>query len=296
MNDGRRHDRRQAAEQGGARRKSRKEQQREQSRRPARVQPTPNPRMSRSLEYGVAMLECFTPDHAIAGVVNLSAVLGLGRSTTHRYAATLHALGYLEQDEHRKYRLSRLALDPGMAAIGAVRAAVPVGDALAQLRAWAGHTVSMGALDELRAVYVHRLHAHRAGQHAVDGERRVGSSVPLHCTGLGKALLAALPQDRRAKLLDELPLTAHGPRSITDRHRLSAELEGIRERGFALSDEELAVGVRSVAAALDVWDGARPVAIDVSVSASAYTVERLAQELGPLVVRAAARISALSQT
>jgi IclR family transcriptional regulator, pca regulon regulatory protein len=255
-----------------------------------RVRRVPDPRLSRSLEYGVAMLECFTSEKMIAGVVDLSDALGLGRSTAHRYAATLHALGYLEQDEHRKYRLSRRAFEPGIAAIGAIRASAPTGSILTELRDRVGHTVSMGVLDETRAVYVHRLHSHRAGQYEVDLDLRVGASLPLHCTALGKALIASLPDAKRLALISKLTLAPHGPGSITGKRRLSAELDSIYEHGLALSDEELAAGVRSIAAAV-AGTGERPMAIDVAVPASAYTMQRLAEELGPLVKRAAARIS-----
>src|SRR5690349_21112573 len=87
-----------------------------------RLREEPDPRFSRSLEYGVALLECFTAKRTSAGVVDFAAAVGVGRSTAHRYAATLQALGYLEQDEHRKYRLGRHALEPGIAAIASVRA------------------------------------------------------------------------------------------------------------------------------------------------------------------------------
>jgi IclR family transcriptional regulator, pca regulon regulatory protein len=257
---------------------------------PPRVRRVPDPRLSRSLEYGVAVLECFTAQCTVAGVVDLSELLGVGRSTTHRYATTLHALGYLEQDEHRKYRLARRAFEPGIAAIDAIRGLVPAGPVLARLRDRVGHTVSMGVLDRTRAIYVHRLHSHGPGQFEVDRELRVGASLPLHCTALGKALLASLPDAERRALVGELTLTRHGPGSITTKRRLSADLHAIREQGLALSDEELAVGVRSIALAVAGTNG-RPLAIDVVVPASAYTMQRLIEELGPILSKAAAEIS-----
>lgn len=251
----------------------------------------PDPRFSRSLEYGAALLECLTPDRTAAGVVDFAAALGTGRSTAHRYAATLHALGYLEQDKHRKYRLGRLALEPAMVAIATVRGSMPGAvDVLAELRERSGHTASMGVLDGARAIYVHRLRAHKAGQYEADLGFGVGASLPLYCTALGKALLASLEDEKRSRLIDGLTLTRRGPRAITSRRRLAADVRVAAERGLAMSDEELAPGVRSIAVALTDNERRPPIAIDLTAPASACTAERLVEELGPLLIEAAAQI------
>ncbi|MGN6372488.1 MAG: IclR family transcriptional regulator [Solirubrobacteraceae bacterium] len=258
-----------------------------------RLRETPDPRFSRSLEYGVAALECLTAERTSAGVVDFAAALGVGRSTAHRYAATLHALGYLEQDEHRKYRLGRLALEPGIAAIGAVRASAPDAEpVLAELRDLIGHTVSMGVLDGERVVYVHRLHAHGAGQYEADLRLGVGASLPLHCTARGKALLASLDESERSQLTAALRLTRCGPRSITNLGRLSSELRSIGKRGPAISDEEIAPEVRSIAVAIAGEHGSPKIAIDVTVPAPAYTASQLAEKPALLLCDAAVRIGA----
>lgn len=256
-----------------------------------RLREAPDPRFSRSLEYGLAALEFFSAERTSAGVVDFAAALGVGRSTAHRYAATLQALGYLEQDEHRKYRLGRLALEPGIAAIAAVRASIPgVEPLLAELRDRAGHTVSTGVLDGGRVVYVHRLHSHKAGQHGADLGLGVGASLPLHCTALGKALLASLAEAERLETIAGLALTTRGPRSITDPGRLSSEVRAMGKRGLAIADEELAPGVRSIAVAIDGGDDDLRIAVDVTVPASAYAAKQLAEELGSLLCDAATRI------
>lgn len=256
-----------------------------------RLRTAPDPRFSRSLEYGVALLECFSAERTTAGVVDFSAALGIGRSTAHRYAATLQALGYLEQDEHRKYRLGRLALEPGIAALAAVRASVPgAALALAQLRNRTGHTVGMGVLDDSRAVYVHRLPSRKVGQYEADQGLGVGASLPLHCTALGKALLASLAEPERSEAIAQLSLTRRGPRSITSIGRLASELRAVAERGMAISDEELAAGVRSIAVSVSAGEQEPRIALDVTAPASACTAKRLAEEVGTLLRDVAASI------
>lgn len=263
--------------------------------RPPRIRAQPDPRLSRSLEYGLALLQCFTPQTPSLGIADMAHAMGIGRSTTHRYAMTLVMLGYLEQDSRRKYCLAPRALDPGMAAIGAIRRAVPARAVLEDLRDWTGHTVALGVLDDQRALYVHRLRGHRRGQHAADLELGVGTAVPLYCTALGKALLASLPSPKRAELIAAIEPIRHGPNTITARRRLATEIERVRELGLALSDEELARGVRSIAAPIAAEAYCRPLAVEVTVPAEADTEPGLAQSIGPLLQRAAREIAAAAR-
>jgi IclR family pca regulon transcriptional regulator len=256
-----------------------------------RVRTAPDPRQSRSLEYGVAILECFSRERHLLGIAELADILGISRSTTHRYAVTLVALGYLEQDSRRKYRLSSNAGGSGSAAIIAIRRQVPARATLEELRDDTGHTVSMGILDGPRVIYVHRLLGHRLGQHAIDRDLGVGVNVPVHCTALGKVLLASISDAERRELLAGLTLTRHGPNAITSKRKLVAELDSIVARDAVVSDEELISGARSIAALVPRPHGERPLAIEVTVPSSAYTVDRLVREIGPRLKRAARLIS-----
>jgi DNA-binding IclR family transcriptional regulator len=234
--------------------------------------------MSRSLEYGIAILESFSRESQTLGIAEMADIVGISRSTTHRYAITLVALGYLEQDSKRKYRLSLAAARPGSAAIGAIRRGVPARVALEELRDETGFTVSMGVLDGARVIYLHRLLGHRAGQHQIDQDLGVGANVPVHCTALGK-------------LLANLELTHHGPQTITEKAKLAEELERISPRGVVVSDEELVRGARSIAVLVPRPRSEHPLAIEVTAPSSICTVDRLVKKLGPRVKRAARLIS-----
>lgn len=256
-----------------------------------RVRPAPDPRLSRSLEYGVAILETFSAERQELGIAGLADIVGISRSTTHRYATTLVALGFLEQDSKRKYRLSARAAGPGGAAIAAVRRDVHARAVLEELREQTGHTVSMGVLDRARVTYVHRLFGHRAGQYTIDANLGVGASVPVYCTALGKVLLASLSDADRREVLAELCLAAHGPNTILDKRALAEELDTISPRGAVLSDEEARRGARSIAVLVPRPSGELPLAIDVTVPSDTYTVEQLRRKVGPRIKRAARLIS-----
>ncbi len=256
-----------------------------------RIKPDADPRLSRSLEYGVAILESFSGERQTLGIADIADIVSVSRSTTHRYAMTLVALGYLEQDSKRKYRLAQHAADPGGAVIGSIRLEVAARTVLEELREQTGHTVSMGVLNGARVIYVHRLLAHGVGQYGADHDLGVGAAVPAYCSALGKILLASLSDAERRELLATIELKPHGPNTIEERDELTAELDRISTRGVVISDEELFAGSRSIAALVPRPRSEHPAAIDVTVPSSAYTVEQLRKQIGPRLKRAAKLIS-----
>ncbi len=256
-----------------------------------RIKPDADPRLSRSLEYGVAILESFSGGRQTLGIADIADVVGVSRSTTHRYAMTLVALGYLEQNSKRKYRLARHAADPGGAAIGAIRREVAARAVLEELREQTGHTVSMGVLNGARVIYVHRLLAHGVGQYSADHDLGVGAGIPAYCSALGKVLLASISDAERRELLETIKLEPRGPNTIEERDELAAELDRISTRGVVVSDEELFAGSRSIAALVPRPRSEHPAAIEVTVPSSAYTVEQLRKRIGPRLKRAAKLIS-----
>ena len=256
-----------------------------------RIKPDADPRLSRSLEYGVAILESFSGERQTLGIADIADVVGVSRSTTHRYAMTLVALGYLEQNSKRKYRLAPHAADPGGAVIGAIRREVAARAVLEELREQTGHTVSMGVLNGTRVIYVHRLLTHGVGQYSADHDLGVGAGIPAYCSALGKVLLASISEAERRELLASIKFGSHGPNAIEERDELAAELDRISTRGVVVSDEELFAGSRSIAVLVPRPRSEHPAAIDVTVPSSAYTVEQLRKRIGPRLKRAAKLIS-----
>jgi IclR family pca regulon transcriptional regulator len=243
------------------------------------------------MEYGAAILECYSSEHRELGIAELADLVGISRSTTHRYAVTLLELGFLEQDAKRKYRLARHAADAGSVAIEVLRRQIPAHAVLEDLRHDVGHTVSMGVLDRSRVVYLDRLLGHRPGQCEIDAGLGVGAGVPVYCTALGKVLLASLSDAEQRELLAGLKLQRYTPNTIVSRRKLAVELDHVSPRGVVVSDGELRQGSRSIAVLVPRPRGELPIAIDVTVPSSAYTVNRLVKEIGPCLKRTAKRIS-----
>jgi IclR family transcriptional regulator, pca regulon regulatory protein len=250
-------------------------------------------RFSSSLVSGLAMLTCFTAEHPVRGIADMADALALGRSTTHRYATTLATLGYLEQGPSRKYRLSSRVSDFGLALLDSMAVRVAAREHLLELRARTGRTVNLGVLGGDEVVCIDRRQGSRHGQYAIDSGVGLGARLPVHCTAAGKALLAHLPEAEQRELLSRLRLSKRGPKTITAKAALRAELDGIAaDGGLAVEDEEMLPGRRAIAAAIVDAEGAAQAAVELVVPADACSREQLVKEFGPAVAATARRIAA----
>ncbi len=251
------------------------------------------PRYSQSLARGLAIMECFEAERSVLGIAEIAKELGMSRSTTHRYLATLVALGYMEQDKSRKYRLSLRVTDLGMAALHSTGLQEHAHPILEELRQGSGFTASLATLDGSEIVYVDRVVSYRRGQDDVEGDMGVGSRLPASCTALGKVLLAHLPEGERQELLHGTPaLERQGPNAIVGKGTLRAELEMVLEEGFAAEDEELAAGRIAIAASVRDSIGTAIAAVDLASDTSVISLERLVSAFHPHLLAAADRISA----
>jgi len=247
---------------------------------------------SRSLERGLAILSTFKPGRPLLGVSELSREVGLSRSSTHRYVATLAALGYLQQDTPtRKYRLGSRVLDLGFAAINSMELREISAPHLRELSDETGHTVNMAVLDGSDILYIERCRSSGQGQREIDLNLHVGSRLPAYCTSMGKVLLAYLEPGVRDEVLAGIRFSQRGPNTLTGKGPLVAELERVRAAGLAVNNEELAYGLRSIA--VPVWSkgGEVVAAINLAVHRSMVSLEDLSERLSAPLKRTADEIT-----
>ena len=260
---------------------------------PAEAAPGSGSTYSQSLERGLAILSAFRSGRPLLGVSELGRDIGLSRSTTHRYVATLAALGYLQQDPAtKKYRLGPRVLDLGFSAINSMELREVAAPHLRELSDATGYTVNMAILDGLDIVYVERSRSARAGQREIDLNLHVGSRLPAYCTSLGKVMLAFLDENDQKAALAGIDFTRRGPNTVTSRAAFLLELKRVREDGFAINNEELAYGLRSIAAPILSRDAVAVAAINLAVHSSMVSMEDLVARLSPTLRAAAADISA----
>jgi IclR family transcriptional regulator, pca regulon regulatory protein len=251
------------------------------------------PSRSQSLERGLAILAAFRSDRPRLGISELGREVGLTRSTTHRYVATLTSLGYLQQDpETKKYALGPRVVDLGFSALNSMESREVAAPHLRDLSDSTGYTVNMAILDDLDIVYVERCRSTRAGQREIDLNLHVGSRLPAFCTSLGKVLLAFLPSNEQEERVSRIDFNRRGPNTLASPAALLEELRRVREAGFAVNNEELAYGLRSIAAPVLSREQVAVAAINLAVHSSMVSIGDLGQRLSPVLMRTAADISA----
>src|SRR5947207_7786499 len=250
-------------------------------------------RSVQSVDRALDLLEALATAEGEVSITALAARTGLHVSTVHRLLATLLRRGYVRQnpDTSRYYAGAKLAtLAEGRSRFGELRLrARPL---LRSLTEATRETANLVVLDDLQAVYIETM----PSPQVVRPFTAVGNRTPLHATGAGKALLANLPAVRRDALLERLDLRGYTARTIVDRAILRRTLDEVREKGYALDDEEYDEGVRCVAVAVvgapgrEAAAGAPVAALSISAPASRLSRQRCA-ELAPVLRRAAAELA-----
>ncbi len=240
-----------------------------------------------ALARGLDVLTCFDADHRSMSLTEVATAVGLARPTARRLLLTLEELGFV-RSSGGAFQLTPKVLTLGMAYVGALGLWDIARPHLEALVARTGESSSMAQLDGSDIVYVARVSVPKLIALRVD----IGTRFPAVQTSQGKVLLAALSPDQLEATLAE-PSRAGLPTYIgRSAERLRDELIQVRARGWALADEELAPGVRSVAVPIRDSTGAVRAAMNVTVHAAETSTDRLLQEHLPLLLRTAGDISA----
>ena len=235
-----------------------------------------------SIERAFGLLESMADHGGTMGLSQLAAESGLPLPTIHRLLRTLVDLGYLRQDSSRQYvlapRLIRLGESSG--AMLSVWAKPHLDRLVAEL----GESANLAMLDGDQIVYVAQAQSRRAMRMFTEVGRRV---LP-HCTAVGKAIMARMPEDQVLDLLRRTGMPEHTENTITDPDAFAQALLWVGEHGYAIDDEEQEHGVRCVAVA--VPDAPTRLGLSVSGPASRMTPEVI-ERTYPILREAAAALS-----
>jgi IclR family pca regulon transcriptional regulator len=240
-----------------------------------------------ALARGLDILACFDADHPSMSLTEVAAAAGLARPTARRLLLTLEELGFV-RTSGGAFRLTPKVLTLGMAYVGSLGLWDIARPHLESLVAKTGESSSMAQLDGSDIVYVARVSVPKIITLRVD----IGTRFPAVQTSQGKLLLAALSPDELEVTLAEPSRSGLPPYIGKSADELRDELTEIRARGWALANEELAPGVRSVAAPVRDRDGVVRAAMNVTVHAAETTTEQLLQDHLPLLLRTAGDVSA----
>ncbi len=197
----------------------------------------------------------------------LSAATGLARSTTSRLLLALERNGLVRRDDHGRFLPGEMFVSfawRGGAQAGLVAVAQPFLDRLGKAT---GETVNIGVASNGAVEQIAQVD----GTYQAGGMNSAGQPMPLHCSALGKVLLAF----GAAQFVPGTKLEAHTAKSITTEAALRAELGAVRARGYAVADEELEPGLIAIAAPVHGLDGSVVAALSVSAPTARMTTERM---------------------
>jgi IclR family pca regulon transcriptional regulator len=239
-----------------------------------------------SLARGLEVITAFRPGREALSLSDVAAATGLARPTARRILLTLAELGYVRADGSR-YTLTPRVLELGAAYVGSQGLWDIARPHLRALSEGTDESCSIAQLDGSDIVYVARV----AVPKIVGLSVQIGTRFPALQTSLGKVLLAELPTAELDQVLAEPTRSGLTPLWQPSQEERDAELRQVRARGWAMTDQQLALGIRSVAA--PIRDGERVVAaVNVNTHAAETTVERLTDHHLPLLLRAAGEIGA----
>ena len=241
-----------------------------------------------ALDKALAVLDAVGRSTSGLSQAELAARLALPRTTLYRLLGTLVARGLVRRDPLRRvYCLGFVCFEYARAAYAMPDLVAAAAAELRALRDMTGETTYLATLDGLEVLSLERCD----GAHGQRSQAAIGQRKPLHCTSQGKAILSALPAAQRDAIIKDLPMLPLTHRSITERRRLQAELRLSATRGWAIDDEEIALGVRCCGAPIVDARGQVRGAISVAGPAFRLTMERL-ELIGPEVAEAARRVGA----
>jgi IclR family pca regulon transcriptional regulator len=238
---------------------------------------TDDPAYVQSLARGLAVIRAFGPETPVLTLADVARATGLTRATARRFLLTLEHLGYV-QSSQRDFRLTPRVLELGFSYLSALSLPEVAQPHLEELSRVVNESTSAALLDGGSIVYVARVPTRRIMSVSIT----IGTRFPAAATSLGRVLLAALPDDEVDNRLSQLslePLTEH---TLTDPTSLKEELMRVRKQGWSLVDQELEMGIRSLAAPLKK-NGEVVAAINVSTVAGSSsrkdTVQRFLEPL-----------------
>lgn len=239
-----------------------------------------------AIDRAVMILKCFSEKRRELKLSDISDELGLNKSTVHGIISTLKYHGLIDQnEENQKYRLGLYILELGDILINSMDIRKVASPIIKDICSRIEETVHLGALDNMDVVYIDKQESNQSMRIFTT----IGTRNPAYCTGIGKAMLAYVDPEI---LMQQLPekLDKFTKNTINEKAELLKELESIREKGYAMDNEERIDGLTCVASPVFDHTGKAKYSISVSGPTIRMTKERI-EETVRLVRESAAEIS-----
>ncbi|MCC3701917.1 helix-turn-helix domain-containing protein [Rouxiella badensis] len=248
-----------------------------------------DPDFMASLTRGLVVLQAFSPEFFAMSVPQLSQMTGLHRAVVRRCLYTLSALGFVYSPDNRNYHLLPRVLTIGHAYLNSSELARQAQYSLDYLSKQLGESCSVATLDGDNILYIARASMKRIMK--IDLGR--GSRLPAYATSMGMVLLSELSEEELGSYFSRVKLEPLTEFTITDEQRLRKELKKVKAQGFAINDQQLELGLRSMAVPMYSRKEGVVAAMNVGTHASQMSVADLQEKFLPRLQRAAMELALL---
>lgn len=244
-----------------------------------------------SLARGLSVLRAFNGDHPEMTLTEVAGRTKLTRAGARRFLLTLVELGYVQKN-HRLFRLTPKVLELGYAFMASMPISERSQPYLKQVTEQTGESSSLAVLDKDDVVFLARSSARRILTPGI----QIGTRLPACYTSLGRVLLAFKEELEREQFLSGLTLEPRTRFSMTSRSALRKELVKVRDQGYALVDQEMEEGLRSLAIPVRDPNNQVVAAVNISTNAATVSIETIVKKFLPVLKKAAGEIQATLRT
>jgi IclR family pca regulon transcriptional regulator len=247
-----------------------------------------DPSFMTSLARGLAVIQAFSDARKPQTIASISQKTGIPRAAVRRCLHTLRELGYVDA-ELNNFALRPKVLTLGYSYLSSTPLTVSAQPYLSNISRTLNESSSLAVLDEDEVLYVARASTSRVMSVALNA----GSRLPAYCTSLGRVMLAQLSPAQLDQYLARTTLRPMTEHTVVDPQRLREILAGVRQSGYAVNNEELELGLRSIAVPVRGASGTVLAALNVGAQAARVSVQQLENEFLPVLIRGAADLSIL---
>lgn len=240
------------------------------------------------LANGLTVIEAFDQDRPRLSISEVAQRTGLTRAAARRYLLTLAQLGLVHQDG-RLFALSPRILRLGQAYMRSARLPRVIQPQLQNIALAMQEASSVGVLDGADVIAIAAVTVGRV----VSTTLQPGTRVPAHCSANGRVLLAALPEAELTQWLQTHPLQARTPRTLVRPELVHEAVRQVRQQGYAMVDQELEVGLRTISVPLKNFRGDTVAAMNVSAHAARQDLDALRERCLPVLLQAQAQLAQL---
>jgi DNA-binding IclR family transcriptional regulator len=222
-----------------------------------------------SLDRAVSVLDVLAQSDTPLSLAEICQRMSLHKSTAHRSLMVLERSALIERTQENRFRLGLKLYELGTRAVEQIDLRARVQPFFRRLAAQVGETVHLSVLQKTSVVYLDKVEPNRR----VCMSSKIGTSNPVYCTSMGKAMLAFQPEDEIEQIVARIRFVRYTHKTLSSHETLMKALERVRRRGYAIDDEEIEVGVRCIGAPI-FNEHHRPIAaVSVSGPASRITVQ-----------------------